>query len=73
MDTKVNNIKNIIYLKKNNFPNISNIWLKYIEEQIKILNKTLNDAEKLFQNLNKDIPQESIVMLYLLNSQINYI
>lgn len=73
MDTKVNNIKNIIYLKKNNFPNISNIWLKYIEEQIKTLNKTLNDAEKLFQNLNKDIPQESIVMLYLLNSQINYI
>ena len=73
MDTKVNNIKNIIYIKKNNFPNISNIWLKYIEEQIKTLNKTLNDAEKLFQNLNKDIPQESIVMLYLLNSQINYI
>ena len=73
MDTKVNNIKNIIYFKKNNFPNISNIWLKYIEEQIKTLNKTLNDAEKLFKNLNKDIPQESIVMLYLLNSQINYI
>ena len=73
MDTKVNNIKNIIYIKKNNLPNISNIWLKYIEEQIKTLNKTLNDAEKLFQNLNKDIPQESIVMLYLLNSQINYI
>jgi len=69
MDTKVNNIKNIIYLKKKVCPNISNIWIKYIEEQIKILNNTLNNAEKIFKTLDKDIPEESIIALYLLNSQ----
>ena len=35
MDNRVNNIKNIIYQKKNEYPNISKVWLRYIEELIK--------------------------------------
>lgn len=68
MDSKVNNIRNIIYLKKNEYPNITNIWLNYINEQIKQLNITLNNAEKIFNNLDKDISNESILLLYLLNN-----
>lgn len=67
MDSKVNNIRNIIYLKKNEYPNITNIWLNYINEQIKQLNITLNNAEKIFNNLDKDISNEIILLLYLLN------
>lgn len=67
MDSKVNNIINIIYLKKNEYPNITNIWLNYINEQIKQLNITLNNAEKIFNNLDKDISNEIILLLYLLN------
>jgi hypothetical protein len=68
MDSKVNNIKNIIYIKKNIYPNLSNIWLNYIDEQIKQLYITLNKAEKIFNNLDKDISNESILLLYLLNN-----
>lgn len=67
MDSKVNNIKNMIYIKKNVYPNLSNVWLNYIDEQIKQLYLTLNKAEKIFNNLDKDISNESILLLYLLN------
>lgn len=67
MDSKVNNIKNMIYTKKNVYPNLSNVWLNYIDEQIKQLYLTLNKAEKIFNNLDKDISNESILLLYLLN------
>lgn len=66
MDNRVNNIKNIIYQKKKDYPNISKIWVKYIDELIKHLNHTLNKAEKVFDNLNDDMSMESISLLYLL-------
>jgi hypothetical protein len=73
MDDRVNNIKNIIYQKKNNYPNMSKIWLKYIDELIKHLNNTLNKAEKVFDDLNDDMSMESISLLYLLCNNNEYI
>ena len=73
MDNRVNNIKNIIYQKKNEYPNISKIWLKYIDELIQHLNNTLNKAEKVFDNLNDDMSMESISLLYLLYNNNDYI
>lgn len=73
MDDRVNNIKNIIYQKKNNYPNMSKIWLKYIDELIKHLNNTLNKAEKVFDDLNDDMSIESISLLYLLYNNNEYI
>lgn len=73
MDNRVNNIKNIIYQKENEYPNISKIWLKYIDELIQHLNKTLNKAEKVFDNLNHDMSMESISLLYLLYNNNEYI
>jgi hypothetical protein len=73
MDNRVNNIKNIIYQRKNNYPNISKIWLKYIDELIKHLNNTLNKAEKVFDDLNDDMSMESISLLYLLYNNKEYI
>ena len=73
MDDRVNNIKNIIYQKKKDYPNISKIWLKYIDELIKHLNHTINKAEKVFDNLNEDMSMESISLLYLLYNNNEYI
>tara|TARA_Y100000992_G_scaffold208269_1_gene142716 strand:- start:7 stop:228 length:222 start_codon:yes stop_codon:yes gene_type:complete len=73
MDDRVNNIKNIIYQRKNDYPNISKIWLKYIDELIQHLNNTLNKAEKVFDNLNDDMSMESISLLYLLYNNNEYI
>mgnify|MGYP001219091279 FL=1 len=73
MDDRVNNIKKIIYQNKKDYPNISKIWLKYIDELIKHLNNTLNKAEKVFDNLNDDMSMESISLLYLLYNNNEYI
>ena len=73
MDNRVNNIKNIIYQKKNEYPDISKVWLRYIEELIKHLDNTLNKAEKVFNNINDDVSIESISLLYLLYNNNDYI
>ncbi len=73
MDNRVNDIKNIIYQKKNEYPNISNIWLKYIDELILHLNHTLNKAENVFDNIDNDMSMESISLLYLLYRNNEYI
>jgi len=71
MDSKVEYIKNLIKEKKEKYPNISNVWLKYIEEKVTSLDKSLNQAEKAFSNINNtlqnDLPMETIVILFLLN------
>tara|TARA_B100001758_G_scaffold132496_1_gene114002 strand:+ start:1227 stop:1445 length:219 start_codon:yes stop_codon:yes gene_type:complete len=71
MDSKLDNIKNLIKEKKDKYPNISNVWLKYIEEKETFFNKSLDHAEKTFLNientLQNDLPIETIALIFLLN------
>tara|TARA_B100001540_G_C15338443_1_gene431318 strand:- start:201 stop:419 length:219 start_codon:yes stop_codon:yes gene_type:complete len=71
MDSKLDNIKNLIKEKKDKYPNISNVWLKYIEEKETFFNKSLEHAEKTFLNientLQNDLPIETIALIFLLN------
>jgi len=71
MDSKLEYIKNLIKEKKEKYPNVSNVWLKYIEEKVIFLDKSLNQAEKAFSNidntLQNDLPIETIAILFLLN------
>ena len=73
MDSNIQRIKQLIESKKEKYPNISNIWLKYLDEKIKLLETTLEKAEGVFENIenlsNKDLPYETIIMLYILNQQ----
>jgi hypothetical protein len=73
MDSRINNIKRLIELKKENYPNISNIWLKYLEKKISILNESLDKAEDIFShiedNIKQDIPYSTIAILYLINQE----
>ena len=73
MDSRINNIKRLIELKKKNCPNISNIWLKYLERKILLLNESLDKAEEIFtgteDNIKQDIPYNTIAILYLLNQE----
>ena len=73
MDSRINNIKRLIELKKKNCPNISNIWLKYLEKKILLLNESLDKAEEIFTNseekILQDIPYSTIAILYLLNQE----
>ena len=73
MDSRINNIKRLIELKKKNCPNISNIWLKYLEKKVFLLNESLDKAEEIFtgteDNIKQDIPYNTIAILYLLNQE----
>ena len=73
MDSRINNIKRLIELKKENYPNITNIWLKYLEEKISLFNESLDKAEEIFtdteDNIKQDIPYNTIAILYLLNQE----
>ena len=71
MDSNIQRVKQLIESKKETYPNISNIWLKYIDERIKLMDKSLEKAEALFTNIetlsNQDLPYSTIAILYLLN------
>ena len=73
MDSNIQRIKQLIDSKKEKYPNISNIWLKYLDEKIKLLDKKLEKAEDIFTNIetlsNKDLQYSTIAILYLLNQQ----
>ena len=71
MDSKIDSIKNLINKKKEKYPNISNIWLTFLNYKINLLEKSLEDADKIFKNIDNTIPQDlpidTITFLYLLN------
>ena len=74
MDSKINDITRLIELKKEKYPNISNIWLTYLEKRIEILKESLEKAEKIFTeietNINQDIPYSTIAILIFLNQEL---
>lgn len=73
MDYDIQRIKDLIESKKDKYPNISNIWLEYLNEKINLLYKSLEKAEDIFKNIenlsNQDLPYSTIAILYLLNQQ----
>ncbi len=73
MDYDIQRVKELIERKRNKYPNISNIWTKYLEERIKILQLSLKKAENLFMNIDniseQDLPYSTIALLYLLTQE----
>ena len=73
MDVKIEKIRDLLEMKKEKYPNISDVWLKYIEKKIEFLKADLNKAEKIFQDIenttNQDIPYNTIALLYLLSQE----
>ncbi len=71
MDLKIDSIKNLINNNKEKYPNISNIWLEFLNYKINALEKSLENADKIFKNIDntisQDLPTDTIIFLYLLN------
>jgi len=68
MESNIRNIKQLIESKKEKYPNISDVWLKYIEKKIELLKADLKKAERIFKDvdntINQDIPYNTIAFLY---------
>jgi hypothetical protein len=73
MDVKIDKIRDLLEMRKEKYPNISDVWFKYIEKKIEFLKADLNKAEKIFQDIenttNQDIPYNTIVLLYFLSQE----
>jgi len=73
MESNIKNIKQLINSKKEKYPNISDVWLKYIEKKIEFLKADLNKAEKIFTDIenttNQDITYNTIAFLYFLHQE----
>ena len=73
MDVKIDKIKELLKKRKKKYPNITDVWLKYIEKKIEFLKEDLNKAEKIFENIEnnsqEDLSMHSIALLYLLNQE----
>ena len=79
MNTEINakyqNIIKKIDEKKINYPNIIELWETILEHKKKELLNTLNECESMLrniQNIDNDIPKETLYMLYLLKLQSKY-
>lgn len=70
MEDKLNNILQILKEKKEKYPNITTLWKDFIIVQYKQLTTTLNQCTELFSNIENnietDIDQKTILLLYLL-------
>ena len=70
MDSKINKLKSIIESKKEKYPNVSNLWLNFIDQKYKSFDKTIDNAIDTFNNLEKkisdDLSMNSILMLFFL-------
>jgi len=73
MESRINHIKSLIESKKEKYPNISHVWLTYLEKRIETLIESLDKADDIFSNIEdnitQDIPYNTIAILYLLNQQ----
>lgn len=79
MNTEINakyqNIIKKLDEKKINYPNIIELWETILEHKKKELLNTLNECESMLrniQNIDNDIPKETLYMLYLLKLQSKY-
>ena len=64
-------------MKKIKYPNLTNVWNQFISNQLQYLQQTLEQCDKVFKNIenntDKDLKQETILMLYLLKNNYNLI
>jgi hypothetical protein len=74
MESKIESIKKLLDTKKEKYPNISNVWLKFINEKINSLDKSLSEAEKVFSDidntLQQDLSMNTIAILFLLKQKL---
>jgi len=67
MDAKIDKIKRLLDTNLEKYPNITSVWTKYLDQQIALLEKSLEKVNVVFTSISEDLPLESIALLYLLS------
>ena len=73
MDRKLLELENKLDILKNNYPNVVNLWKKYINVKKKSLLDGIQECEtaiKLIEKSDTDLSNKTILLLYMLNNSI---
>ena len=70
MDTNYQKFKELIEKKQDKYPNICKLWKRHIKEKAKLYEITLERAIKVLETIesksDKDLPMDTIALLYFL-------
>lgn len=70
MESKINRLTTLIESKKEKYPNISKLWLSYINQKYKSFDNAIDNAVNIFENIEdkiaEDLSMNSIVALFVL-------
>lgn len=70
MDTNYQKFKELIEKKQDKYPNICKLWKRHIKEKKKLYEITLERAIKVLETIesksDKDLPMDTIALLYFL-------
>lgn len=74
MDENLKYIKENLDVLENKYPNVVTMWKNYIQVKEKSLNESVIACKKVIEKLKSnncdDIPQNTILLLYILSNSI---
>lgn len=66
---ELNQIINVLDERKSRFPNICDVWLKYLSIKKNMLEKAISDSKnmlRMLDNMEEDMTHEAILITFML-------
>ena len=75
MDSKIEQLTQLMEMKRDKYPNITSVWRNYIKQKKVFFEKVLDNGIRLFSDIETrqetDIDYETILAIYLLMNRAN--
>lgn len=75
MDSKIEQLTELMEMKRDKYPNITSVWRNYIKQKKEFFEKVLDNGIILFSDIETrqetDMDYETILAIYLLMNRAN--
>ena len=75
MDSKIEQLTELMEMKRDKYPNITSVWRNYIKQKREFFEKVLDNGIMLFSDIETrqetDMDYETILAIYLLMNRAN--
>ena len=75
MDSKIEQLTELMDMKQDKYPNIISVWRNYIKQKQEFFEKVLDNGIRLFSDIETrqetDMDYETILAIYLLMNRAN--
>ena len=75
MDSKIEQLTELMEMKRDKYPNITSVWRNYIKQKQEFFEKVLDNGIMLFSDIETrqetDLDYETILAIYLLMNRAN--